>query len=292
MVTRAGVGFPSCIYNHQIIVSLFLSIPWNYFDGIHVVVDALPHGQIPRSYRLRAPASPVSTCRIQIKSPNIPCGIPPAATPPCLDDSGDHDRALALVLVNELLAVATLLLRGPARHLTTTDKDEEQNAPAQSANQINADPRKHFKHVVGAGYQAEPESGRDSPFRGPRSTEITQNQVSVQVRQLCESEESHPAIQESCVGFGCRSGIGAEDPVSDIEASQDPIVGAILEDVARRHRSIAETVDEDGFELAFQEMDGQQAADEQLDVGGLGKGFIKIVVDERPEGEEEKCRNE
>lgn len=51
-----------------------------------------------------------------------------------LEKTGHEDSALLLVLVAKVLAVADLLLPGPAPHLKTTDKSEEQDAPAQLAN--------------------------------------------------------------------------------------------------------------------------------------------------------------
>lgn len=80
----------------------------------------------------------------------------------------------------------------------------------------------------------------------------------VQVGQFSEYKEPQSNVPEKHVGFGCCCrGVGAENPVCDVEAGQDPVVGAVLEDVASGHGGIAEAVNEDGLELAFQEVDGQ-----------------------------------
>jgi hypothetical protein len=65
-------------------------------------------------------------------------------------------------------------------------------------------------------------------------------------------------------------------------------VGAVLEDVAGRHGGVAEAVHEYGLILALQEVQGQEKADEELQVGGLGEGLVEVEVDQVAEGEEEE----
>lgn len=85
----------------------------------------------------------------------------------------------------------------------------------------------------------------------------------VQIRQLSKQKECQSNVQEDRIGLGRgRCGVRTEDPVCDIKAGQDPVVGAVLEDVAGGHRGIAEAMDENRFELAFQEVDGQKTADQ------------------------------
>lgn len=116
--------------------------------------------------------------------------------------------------------------------------------------------------------------------------------MGVQVRQLSKGEEPQSCVEELRVEvFSCRRRIGAEDPVCDVEASQDPVVCTVLEDIAGRHRRIAEAVNEDGFELAFQEMDAQKGANQKLDVRGIGERLVEVVVDVRPQREEEEGGN-
>lgn len=119
--------------------------------------------------------------------------------------------------------------------------------------------------------------------------------MGVQVGQFSKSEESQSCVKELRVEvISCRGRVGAEDPVCDVEASQNPVMCTVLEDIAGRHRRIAEAVNEDGFELAFQEVDAQKGANKKLDVGGIGERLVEVVVDVRPQrgGEEEGRNNE
>lgn len=65
-------------------------------------------------------------------------------------------------------------------------------------------------------------------------------------------------------------------------------MSTVLEDVAGRHGGIAEAVDEDRFELAFQEVDAQKGTDQELGIGGVRERLIEVVVDVRPQREEEE----
>jgi hypothetical protein len=47
-------------------------------------------------------------------------------------------------------------------------------------------------------------------------------------------------------------------------------------------------VHEEGLILALQEVQGQEEADEELQVGGLGEGLVEVEVDQVAEGEEEE----
>lgn len=51
----------------------------------------------------------------------------------------------------------------------------------------------------------------------------------------------------------------------DVQARQQPVVGAILEEVEQRHRGGGEAVHEEGFQLAFQEVQGYEGAGEGLE---------------------------
>lgn len=48
-------------------------------------------------------------------------------------------------------------------------------------------------------------------------------------------------------------------------------MAGILENVESRHRGVAEAVDEQRFELALEEVEGEEDAGEGLQVGGLGR---------------------
>lgn len=79
----------------------------------------------------------------------------------------------------------------------------------------------------------------------------------IQVGQLSEYKESQSNVPDKDVGLCCCCrGVGTENPICDVEAGQNPIVGAVLDNIASGHGGIAEAVDKDGLKLAFQEMDG------------------------------------
>lgn len=65
-------------------------------------------------------------------------------------------------------------------------------------------------------------------------------------------------------------------------------MGAVLEDVAGGHGGAAETMHEDRLILALQEVQGQQGADEELQVRGLGERLAEAEVQERSEREKEE----
>lgn len=117
--------------------------------------------------------------------------------------------------------------------------------------------------------------------------------MSIQVGNLTEDEERKTGVHKSGVGISCRGGsVGTEDPVGDVEASEGPVVSAVLEDVAGRHGCVAEAVNEDGLILALEEVDSQEGTNEELGVGGVGEGLIVVEVKQRAEGEEEESWDE
>jgi hypothetical protein len=69
-------------------------------------------------------------------------------------------------------------------------------------------------------------------------------------------------------------------------------VGAVLEDVTGGHGGVAEAVHEEGLILTLQEVQGQEEADQELNVGWLGEGLVEVEVDQIAEGEEEEGRDE
>lgn len=194
-----------------------------------------------------------------------------------------------LVLVTKFLAVTALLLGSPAGHLPTTDGNEEQNAPAQATDKVDANPGEDLEQIVGAGHQTESETRWDTPFSGTCTTQVAQHQVGVQVGQLRKGKECNPPVKKLRVHFvDCCLRIRAEDPVCNVEACQDPVVCAVLENVAGRHGGIAEAVDEDRFKFTFQEVDGQKSANQELDIGRLGERLVEVVVNEWPKRKEEE----
>lgn len=136
-----------------------------------------------------------------------------------LNEARKHDKLLVLVLVAELLAVATLLLLGPADHLRTSNQDKEQHTPAQSTDQVNAQPGNHLEQVVGASHEIEAQADGNTALGGTGAAQVTQDQVRVEVGQFAKDEHRKTRVEEGRVGVaGHRGGIGTEDPVSDVEA--------------------------------------------------------------------------
>ena len=69
-------------------------------------------------------------------------------------------------------------------------------------------------------------------------------------------------------------------------------MAAVLDDVACGHGGIAETVDEDGFVFALDEVAGQEGADQELELRWVGEWLVEVKVDIWAEGEEEQSRDE
>lgn len=184
------------------------------------------------------------------------------ASPLFLTKPSQQDGALLLVLVAKVLAVADLLLPGPAPHLQTTNKSEDDNTPVQLASQVDTQPSNDLKHIVGASDKVEPEALGNATLSGTRTTEAAQNQVSIEVEDLAQSEQSKTGIQKGGIGLGRGGGgVRTEDPVGDVETGQSPVVRAVLEDVPGGHGGVAEAVHKDGFILTLQEVQGQEGAD-------------------------------
>jgi len=195
-----------------------------------------------------------------------------------LAETSDQDSTLLLVLIAKVLTVTNFLLPGPAPHLKTTNKSENYHTPVQLTDQVDTQPSENLEHIVGAGNPVKPKALGNATLSGTGATEITQNQVGIEVEDLAESENSKTGIHESLVGLRCSGGsVRTEDPVGDIETGQHPVVSAILEDVASRHGGAAEAVHEDSFILALQEVQGQKDADQELSVGGSGNSVVVEV---------------
>ena len=172
-----------------------------------------------------------------------------------LSKAGEDDSALLLILVTKLLAVAILLLPSPAPHLQPTHSNEDQHTPVQLADKENTQPSQNLKEVVGTGNDTEAEPRRNASLSGTGPAEITQDVVRIQIRQLTEDKQRQSGVHKSLIGGTAGGGrVRTEHPVGDVETGQNPVVGAILDDVAGGHGGTAETVHEDCLELALQEV--------------------------------------
>lgn len=76
-----------------------------------------------------------------------------------------------------------------------------------------------------------------------------------QVAQLSDDIEQQCRVGDERAGWVCRRCVGSVDPVGDVDAGKDPIVGAILENISRRHGRQTKSVDEESLEFTFREME-------------------------------------
>lgn len=75
---------------------------------------------------------------------------------------------------------------------------------------------------------------------------------------------------ESCVGGG------TVDPVCEVDTGEDPVVGAVLEDVSHGHGCQGELVDVERLVLAFYEVQDYHGHREHL---GEGEGRTAVAVE-------------
>lgn len=61
----------------------------------------------------------------------------------------------------------------------------------------------------------------------------------------------------------------------------------VLENIERRHRGIAETVDKDGFILALQKVEGEKPANKKLNVA-RPRDVVEVIIQVWSEREKEK----
>lgn len=99
----------------------------------------------------------------------------------------------------------------------------------------------------------------------------------VQIEQFAHSEEGNASIRNERVrlaGGWCPRCIR---PVSQVDPREDPVVCAILEDVARRHRGGRKAVHEQRFILALQEVQNTHDQRKLLEL----RGGLRGAVDQR-----------
>lgn len=103
-----------------------------------------------------------------------------------------------------------------------------------------------------------------------RGAEAAENEMRVQVAEFAEDVQRHAQPSDVRVRRprGGRGGAVGED--GDVQAGEEPIVEAVLDEVEQRHRGGGEAVDEEGFQLAFQEVQGYEGAGEGLEEGWRG----------------------
>ena len=83
--------------------------------------------------------------------------------------------------------------------------------------------------------------------------------MSVQVGELAKGKQEETWVEEHGIGLvGSSGGVGRENPIGEVDASENPVVSAVAEDVGCGHGGQTETVDEDGFDFTFEEVDHEE----------------------------------
>lgn len=171
-----------------------------------------------------------------------------------LPDTGHHGELLRLVLSAQLFPVPALLLLGPKRHLTNSDRDEQRCAPVPVHKQ-DRDPRHALESVVRASHPVETKASGHAAISATRAAESAEGQVCGEVGELAEDVQSHGRVGQERRGVGvCGWRVGRVGEVCDQDAGEQPVVGGVLEDVQERHGGEREAVDEEGLELALDEV--------------------------------------
>lgn len=124
-----------------------------------------------------------------------------------LVDAWYHDESLPLVLVAELLAIPSFLLRCPRRHRWDCKYKEHSRAQAPG-DHPDTDPREHFKHVIRARYQVKSKTFWDASIRRPWAAQITKRQVGRQITQLANSVKCDPGVGHKGIRGSCGGSIG------------------------------------------------------------------------------------
>lgn len=89
--------------------------------------------------------------------------------------------------------------------------------------------------------------------------------MGIEIAELANDVPRECCIRDGRIAWcGCGGGRRIGN-VCDQQASQHPVVAAILEDVEGGHGGIAEAVDEDGFEFAFEEVEGDHETGQCLE---------------------------
>lgn len=214
--------------------------------------------------------------------------------------------ALLLVLVAELLAVRLLLAPAPGVHVVRPDDNEQQQGRA-AGHQDNTNPSNDLEHVVGARHQAKTVAVRDLAGRLPGLAQVREVPMHVEVGQLADGVEGHAHVGDEVVGGGAaRQGGGGEGGV-DLEGAEEagdgPVEQRVAEDEGEGHGVGGELVQEQGLELALDEVradhgeggllregqrrgavvgDGHEVLDQRV------HGWVQLVPHAEEEGVEEE----
>lgn len=171
-----------------------------------------------------------------------------------LPDARDHRKLLRLVLAAQLLPVPALLLLRPESHLAHRNRNEQSSAPVPVDDQ-DRDPSERLKSIVRASYKIETQTSRNAALCAARTAERAQRKVGRKVGKLAEDIERYGSVGQKRRGVVVRGdGSGRVGEVGNQHAGEEPVVGGVLEDVEEGHGCEREAVDEEGFELALDEV--------------------------------------
>lgn len=116
---------------------------------------------------------------------------------------------------------------------------------------------------------------RDAPLRPAAAAEIAQHDVRVQIPDFTDEVECECGIGDVGVGWPRGRSGRAVGPECDVRAGQEPVMGRVFENVQQGHGGGRESVDEDGFELAFDKVQDYKCEGERLELGGTGGRWQK-----------------
>lgn len=183
-----------------------------------------------------------------------------------LDQTGEHNVALLLVLVTELRSVRALLILAPLAHPRGTPHDEDNDRPVAADND-DTHPRDDLEHVVRAGHNVEPNAVRNLPLSRTRTAQARQVQVHQRIADLSERKDQAPdSIDRRLSGRRSQS-VRLVDEVGAQQAGAGPVEVAVAEDVDPGHRGGRELVDEQGLELTLEEVQLEHGEDDPLSLG-------------------------
>jgi hypothetical protein len=118
---------------------------------------------------------------------------------------------------------------------------------------------------------------RNPTVRAARPPQVLERDVRAVIANLANGKQGNAQGGDQRVRRTRRRAVGAICPVSQVEARHDPVVAAVLVDVADGHGGRGEAVHEDSFKFALREVDDAHEECEFLEARGGGA----CAVDER-----------
>ena len=194
------------------------------------------------------------------------------------------------ILAPKLGPIRLLLLQRPLLHLPDAKGDKHHHSPAP-AHGNDADPGNHLKHVVWTRDNVETVALRDLSHRGTLGPQAREVKMHHGIAGLAVKVDCEPHVVNKTI-FRERSLAGGRvDEVRHQDARESPVKDTVLEDVEGGHGGRAETVDEEGLELTFEEVAHYHAEHEILR-GRHGEiCFEAAAVEQRTRGHDEEMNH-